>query len=71
MANVADANEVLEFLSSVMRGELEAEKGDKSASSRMKAAEMLGKRLGVFTAENVVPQSVSLTLVDDIPDEDA
>ena len=70
MANVADANEVLEFLSAVMRGELEGDRSDRSAASRMKAAEMLGKRLGVFS-EAAAAASAPVVLVDDIPDQAA
>ena len=70
MANVADANEVLESLSAVMRGELEGDKSDRSAASRMKAAEMLGRRLGVFSEAAAVP-AAPVVLVDDIPDQAA
>ena len=70
MANVADANEVLEFLSAVMRGELEGDKSDRSAASRMKAAEMLGRRLGVFSEAAAAP-AAPVVLVDDIPDQAA
>ena len=59
MGSVADANEVLEFLSSVMRGELDG------ATARMKAAELLGKRLGAFNSEEA-RQAGQVLLVDDI-----
>ena len=47
--NIASADEVLEFLTEVMRGEIDGERPEKNSSPRMKAAELLGKRLGVFT----------------------
>ena len=61
MGSVADANEVLEFLSSVMRGELDG------ATARMKAAELLGKRLGAFNTEVTAAEAAGpVVLVDDI-----
>jgi len=47
--NIASADEVLEFLTEVMRGEIDGERPEKNSSPRMKAAELLGKRLGVLT----------------------
>ena len=47
--NIASADEVLEFLTEVMRGEIAGERPEKNSSPRMRAAELLGKRLGVFT----------------------
>jgi len=41
---IAGSAEVLRYLTGVMRGEC----GDESFAARMKAAELLGKRLGVF-----------------------
>ena len=62
---VASEREVLEFLTDVMRGEMETEGRSASASPRMKAAELLGKRLGAFNeaAEAASPP----VIVDDIP----
>ena len=62
-SGVATAREVLEYLTGVMRGE--SEEGRQGASSpRMKAAELLGKRLGVF---NEVPGEAKLpVIVDDL-----
>lgn len=56
---VASADEVLEYLTSVMRG---AEGGGSQAS--MKAAELLGKRLGLFAerGEELKPP----VIVDDV-----
>lgn len=45
-AQVADANEVLQFYSAVMRGEIKDQFGmDASLSDRLKAADSLAKRL--------------------------
>ena len=45
---VADANEILEFYTSVMRGEVKDQFGlDSSLSDRLKAADSLAKRLAV------------------------
>ena len=71
--NIASADEVLEFLTEVMRGEIAGERPEKNSSPRMRAAELLGKRLGVFTDVGSVlrgAQSVP-EIVDDIPEEDA
>lgn len=58
-ARVADANEVLRFYSSVMRGEVKDQFGiDASLSDRLKAADSLAKRLAAaeikLNAEDVV-----------------
>lgn len=57
---IADQNEILEYLTSVLRGESEAgmivdKNGDKAATpdlpcvkDRLRAAELLGKRYGLF-----------------------
>ena len=61
---VATEQEILEFLTGVMRGEGGSE-GRSGASPRMKAAELLGKRLGIFSegAEAATPP----VIIDDIP----
>ena len=71
--NIASADEVLEFLTEVMRGEIDGERPEKNSSPRMKAAELLGRRLGVFTdvssvlrGEHELPE-----ISDDIPAVDA
>ena len=82
-AKTADAKEVLEYLTSVMRGEREDEVlrliGDGyqdtttlqvPTKERLKAAELLGKRFGLF-AEKVKVDVNPVTIVDDIPKEDA
>lgn len=65
--DVASADEVLEYLTSVMRGEIDGEKPEKNSSPRMKAAELLGKRLGIFNDVNSVLKPETPVLVDDIP----
>ena len=47
---VADANEVLEFLTKVLRGQEKDQFGlDLSITDRIKSAELLGKRFRIFT----------------------
>ena len=55
---IADGQEILEFLTGVMRGD-----GDSSAQT-MKAAELLGKRMGLF-AEKTDPPPAPV-IIDDI-----
>ena len=62
---VADAEEVLEYLTNVLRGEAEPDGRGGASSPRMKAAELLGKRLGIFS-ETVEGQKPPVIL-DDIP----
>lgn len=57
---IASADEVLQFLTAVMRGD---EKDEKGATLRMKAAEMISRRLGYEEAGYVGPAAV---IVDDI-----
>lgn len=57
---IADANEVLEYLTRVMRGEEKEQFGlDISIQDRTKAAELLGKRYRLFTdkvqVDGIVP----------------
>lgn len=52
--DIASTEEVLAFLTDVMRGAYEGEKPKKNSSPRMRAAAMLGKRLGLFTDVNSV-----------------
>ena len=66
--NIASADEVLSFLTDVMRGAYDGEKPEKNSSPRMKAAELLGKRLGIFTDVNSVLRQETPVLVDDIPE---
>ena len=57
---IASADEVLQFLTAVMRGD---EKDEKGATLRMKAAEMISRRLGYEEAGDAGPAAV---IVDDI-----
>lgn len=64
---VADANEVLEFYTAVMRGEVKDQFGlDSSLSDRLKAGSELMKRYAAANAVAVVP----VTIIDNIPGED-
>ena len=78
----ADAQEVIEYLTSVMRGEQKEQTlrlvGDGyqkiddiavSAKDRIKAAELLGKRYSLFT-DKVQMDAVPVTIIDNIPEED-
>lgn len=64
--NIASADEVLAFLTDVMRGAYDGEKPERNSSPRMKAAELLGKRLGIFNDVNSVLRQELPLLVDDI-----
>lgn len=65
---IADLEEVLEYLTKVLRGEEAADgrPGEKGAAARMKAAELLGKRLGLFV-EGGAERAEPVVIVDDIP----
>ncbi len=84
-AKTADAAEVMEYLTSVLRGESKASVvvvesvGDGCSEARtitkppdererLKAAELLGKRFGLFTDKVAVSGSSVVQIVDDIPD---
>lgn len=60
--NIANGEEILEFLTNVLRGD-----GDGSAQT-MKAAELLGKRIGLFSEQTEPPPAP--VIVDDIGDAD-
>lgn len=48
--SIADTNEVMQFLSSTMRGDIPDQFGlDPALNDRIKAAELLGKRYKMFT----------------------
>lgn len=83
----ADAKEVMEYLTSVMRGESEAEivvvegTGDGASEARrmmkapdekerLRAAELLGKRFGLFRDKVDVSGTAAVTIIDDMDDED-
>lgn len=80
---IADATEVLKYLTSVMRGEFTEEvvvvegngdgfssavtiDKDVGAKDRLKAAELLGKRYGLFTDKVNVEGSAKVVIVDDL-----
>lgn len=82
----ADAAEVMEYLTAVLRGESKASVvvvesvGDGCSEARtitkppdererLKAAELLGKRFGLFTDKVNVSGSGVVQIVDDIPDD--
>lgn len=65
--NIASADEVLMYLTEVMRGGLDGEKP--SSTPRMKAAELLGKRLGVFNEVSNLLKGKTPVVVDDIAGE--
>lgn len=69
--DIALADEVLEYLTKVMRGEIEGEKPERNSSPRMKAAELLGKRLGVFNEVSDIFKQAAPVIVDDIPEVNA
>lgn len=64
--DVASADEVLSYLTAVMRGDIDGEKPEKNSSPRMKAAELLGRRLGIFNDVNAVLKPEMPVIVDDI-----
>ncbi|MEO5294317.1 terminase small subunit [Enterococcus cecorum] len=79
----ADAQEVLEYLTSVMRGNETEEvligvgegmqstiQKEVGAKDRLKAAELLGKRFALFTDKTEVAVSEIPTFVDDVDDID-
>ena len=81
-AKTADAREVMEYLTSVMRGEQEEEtlrfvgggcqnivNLKVSTKDRLKAAEMLGKHFSMFT-DKVQLDVAPVTIIDNIPEDD-
>ncbi|OHW62180.1 terminase small subunit [Andreesenia angusta] len=85
-SNIAEAKEIEEFLSLMMRGEIQEDavvveslgdfeskariiKKQASAKDRIKAAELLGKRYGIFTDKLDVSGELGVQILDDIEDE--
>lgn len=83
----ADAQEVMEYLTSVLRGESKSEIvviegcGDGMSSAkrmekspdekeRLKAAELLGKRFGIFTDKINIDGAIPVVIEDDLNGED-
>ena len=79
---IASQDEVLSFLTQVLRGEVTEqtpitmkdywEMADKEPSlkDRTKAAELLGKRYAMWTDKQQVEGTVGVTIVDDIEDDE-
>lgn len=76
---IADQEEVLQFITSIMRGEVTEQTligegmGEQrvtdievAAASRLKAAELLGKRYAMWTDKQEISGDVGVTIVDDI-----
>lgn len=85
---IATAEEVMEYLTTVLRGESQSEivvvegVGDGCSVARtmqkkpdekekLKAAELLGKRYGLFTDKLEVDGNAKVVITDDIPKDDA
>ena len=85
---IADAKEVMEYLTTVLRGESQSEivviegTGDGCSDARkmnkapdekerLKAAELIGKRYGLFTDKLEVDGNAKVVITDDIPKDDA
>lgn len=83
-AKIADATEVMEYLTAVLRGDTTEEviivegDGDGCSSARLmdkgigakdriKAAELLGKRYGIFTDKLKIDGNAVVQIFDDIP----
>lgn len=82
-SKIADAEEVMQFLTSVLRGEKteqipilcgdgfqELTDKEVGAKERLKAAELLGKRYGLFTDKVNIEGSVPVMIVDDLEDDE-
>lgn len=64
---IASQEEVLQYLTKVMRGEEKDQFGlDASLQDRTKCAELLGKRYGTFIEKKEVSGGYTIELVDDI-----
>ena len=66
---IASQEEVLEYLTKVMRGEEKDQFGlDASLQDRTKCAELLGKRYGTFKDNVNVTGKIPVVIEDDIPE---
>ena len=64
---IASQDEVLEYLTKVMRGEEKDQFGlDASLQDRTKCAELLGKRYGTFVDKKEVSGDYTVEIVDDV-----
>lgn len=70
-ARIADATEVLQYLTGVMRGEIKDQFDlDASLQDRTRAAELLGKRYKLFVDKQEITGKVEgVTILNDIPRE--
>lgn len=65
-SRIADAKEVMEYLTRVMRGEEKDQFGlDASLQDRTKAAELIGKRYSIFNAKEIELKERKLKLEED------
>ncbi|MEA5082712.1 hypothetical protein SDC9_200519 [bioreactor metagenome] len=64
---VADETEVVKFLTSVLRGD-EAE--EVVVKDRIKAAQLLGKRYGMFTDKVKIDEDSVVQIIDNVPKGD-
>ncbi|MGE4214858.1 MAG: hypothetical protein AB7E42_08795 [Anaerotignaceae bacterium] len=64
---VADAAEVVEFLTAVLRGD-DAE--EVVVKDRIKAAQLLGKSYGMFTDKVKIDGDAVVQIIDDVPKGD-
>lgn len=69
---IADADEILQYLTDVMRGKVKDQFDmDASITDRTRAAELLGKRYRLFVDKQEVTAAVeAVTIVNDIPKPD-
>lgn len=66
---IASQDEVLQYLTRVMRGQEKDQFGlDASLQDRTKCAELLGKRYGIFVDKKEVSGGYTVELVDDVND---
>lgn len=66
-ARVADQDEVLEFLTQVMRGEVQDQLGlETPVKERNRAAELLGKRYAMWTDKQQIDGNLAVQIIDDI-----
>lgn len=69
-ARIAKGDEVLQYLTKVMRGQEKDQFGlDATLQDRTKAAELLGKRYRLFTEKMEIEGAQRVQIVDDIEDE--
>lgn len=70
-ARIASQNEILEFLTQVMRGEVKDQLGlETPVKERNKAAEMLGKRYALWVDRQDINAAVTPVFIDDISGEE-